>query len=252
LVSLPEAYYHLKSGATCLNSAEDRYFELRGVSAETYAEVRLPAYFWEVLPQDKSARILDIGAGLGQWVRAMRDRGYLNATGIDINRNAVEVAASQGIPVTLAPDLGQFLEQHRRQFDFIIMNHVVEHLPKAMVIPMLEGVKNALTPETGKLYLATPNAQSESGCYWAYEDFTHEVLFTGGSLIYVMRAAGFKEITFVDPEGLAYFGPTKRLLRKLLYRWYSFFRKVVNWSSGASFHRPSPELYGWELRAVAR
>jgi len=59
-----------------------------------------------------------------------------------------------------------------------------------------------------------PNAQSPVGCYWAYEDFTHTTLFTAGSLYYVLKMAGFKEITFVDPlciEGLPLW---KKMVRK--------------------------------------
>jgi SAM-dependent methyltransferase len=235
-----------------VNTEESQYFALRGVSPESYAHSNLPDSFWSILPQDKSARILDIGAGLGQWVDALRRGGYLNTTGVDINRSAVEAATARNIPVSLEPDLVRFLGQNEGRFDFIIMNHVIEHIPKPMIIPTLECIKNALTPETGRLFLATPNAQSESGCYWAYEDFTHETLFTAGSLLYVMRAAGFREIDFLDPEGVAYFSQGKRLLRKVAYRGYCFFRRLVNWCSGASFHRPSPQLFGWELRALAR
>lgn len=41
-----------------------------------------------------------------------------------------------------------------------------------------------------------PNAQSNTDCYWAYEDFTHYTLFIAGSLLYVLREAGFTNIEF--------------------------------------------------------
>ena len=43
-----------------------------------------------------------------------------------------------------------------------------------------------------------PNAQAITGAYWRYEDFTHEQLFTTGSLYYVLLDNGFDEIKFLD------------------------------------------------------
>ncbi len=47
-----------------------------------------------------------------------------------------------------------------------------------------------------------PNAQSHTGCYWAYEDFTHNTLFTAGSLLYVLKMAGFAHIEIIDKDAL--------------------------------------------------
>ena len=38
--------------------------------------------------------------------------------------------------------------------------------------------------------------QLNTDCYWAYEDFTHYTLFIAGSLLYVLREAGFTNIEF--------------------------------------------------------
>ncbi|MGC9101323.1 MAG: hypothetical protein ACP5HC_08750 [Caldisericum sp.] len=47
------------------------------------------------------------------------------------------------------------------------------------------------------------NVQSNTGAYWAYEDFSHFTLFTSGSIYYVLKMAGFDEIM-------------KRLVKKLI------------------------------------
>ena len=61
--------------------------------------------------------------------------------------------------------------------DVIIMSHVLEHFPKDNIIPTLKKAYNILNPN-GKLIVSVPNAQSNTGSYWAYEDFTHSTLFT--------------------------------------------------------------------------
>lgn len=54
-----------------------------------------------------------------------------------------------------------------------------------------------------------PNAQSYTGAYWRYEDFTHNIMFTAGSSTYVLRSAGFENIEFLDPDGTMYMNPVK-------------------------------------------
>lgn len=54
--------------------------------------------------------------------------------------------------------------------------------------------------DNGIIFISVPNAQSHTGCYWAYEDFTHSYLFTAGSLEYVLRAAGFSNVHIVDAD----------------------------------------------------
>ena len=57
-----------------------------------------------------------------------------------------------------------------------------------------------------------PNGQSATGSYWAFEDFTHETLFTCGSLEYVLSEAGFVDVEFIDLKATAGLSAFKRLL----------------------------------------
>ena len=72
-------------------------------------------------------------------------------------------------------------------------------MPKHEIIPLLIKVRSLLT-QSGSLLVMVPNAQSNTGSYWAYEDFTHHTLFTAGSLYFVLRQAGFDSVEFVDPD----------------------------------------------------
>lgn len=67
---------------------------------------------------------------------------------------------------------------------------------------MLRYIKETLLTDKGQVFIRVPNAQSNIGCYWAYEDFTHNLLFTAGSLLFVLCSAGFENIKLIDQYGL--------------------------------------------------
>ncbi|MBL0306338.1 MAG: hypothetical protein IPQ25_09965 [Chitinophagaceae bacterium] len=84
------------------------------------------------------------------------------------------------------------------------MSHVLEHIEKEKIIDTLIHIRKNLLKKGGVFLLMVPNAQSYTGAYWRYEDFTHNIMFTAGSCIYVLKAAGFENIEFIDPDGTIY------------------------------------------------
>jgi hypothetical protein len=61
------------------------------------------------------------------------------------------------------------------------------------MIPRLSQISDLLAPDVG-LILMVPNVQSNTSSYWRWEDFTHEWLFTLGSIKYVLKFVGFNHI----------------------------------------------------------
>lgn len=97
-----------------------------------------------------------------------------------------------------------------------------------------------------------PNAQSATGCYWAYEDFTHNTLFTAGSLIYVLKMAGFKNIEIIDKDALEGSRGIKRLIKIALLKSYKMAIRLLNLATNSSFHAPSPQVFSYEIKALAK
>ena len=228
-----------------------KYFEYRKITPEYYSDYIIPKYLSQLLP-DHHACILDIGCGFGQFLSALSMQGYVNAEGIDINQDAVDFCLERKLSVTLIDGIKIFCTRSKKRYEFIIMNHVLEHLPKADTIETLEAIKNNLLVQGGQLLVVVPNAQSHTGCYWAYEDFSHETLFTSGSLYYVLRAAGFVEVCFLDPDGLEGTRPVLRLIKKTLLLVYKTNLWFWNRVTGSYFHRPSPQIFTYELKAIAK
>ncbi len=226
------------------------YFEARQVAPELHKDNNLPFYLRKRLPDRKDAFILDFGCGFGHTLNSLKKLGYHNASGIDIDEQAIGYCLKQGLDINKVENLKEFANHNYEKYDFIIMSHVLEHFQKSDIIPTLKII-NDLLKKDGRLMLMVPNAQSNTGCYWAYEDFTHYTLFTSGSIYFVLKMAGFNEIEFIDiahTEGLPLF---KKLFKNLFLKYYKFKINFWNRITSSFFHKPSPVIFGFEIKVLA-
>jgi 2-polyprenyl-3-methyl-5-hydroxy-6-metoxy-1,4-benzoquinol methylase len=92
-----------------------KYSELRNVKPQHYKDFIIPAYLKYGLPEDKSIRILDIGCGYGQNLRALLKLGYTNLQGIDLDTEAIEFCKSLALPVNQM-DLFDFINQAKEKY----------------------------------------------------------------------------------------------------------------------------------------
>ena len=243
---------HTPSTATiCIGtmlSEYSSYFAHRRVSAETYSQYLLPVYLESRLPQSKDARILDFGCGFGQFVRELRKRDYPNAVGYDIEPTAVEACRAEDIPIVDGTRFG--LADLPQEYDLILASHVLEHIPKEQVVAMPCNLRRLLKP-TGMLLICVPNAQANTGCYWAYEDFTHYTAYTSGSLYYVLSKAGFSKIEFIDVDCTEGMRLVKRTIKRLLLSVYKANYRLWNKVTSSATHSESPNIFSYEVKAIA-
>jgi 2-polyprenyl-3-methyl-5-hydroxy-6-metoxy-1,4-benzoquinol methylase len=227
------------------------YFDYRRVTPDWDGRSTLPRSISRILPPSRGASILDIGCGYGQFLIALQREGYRNIHGVEISKEAVAQCVKSGLDVRIIKDLGAFCKANPSKFDLIVMRHVLEHIDKRETVQVLRLIRRALT-SGGSFFVTVPNGQSNTGAYWMYEDFTHETLFTAGSLLFVLRSAGFASIEFLDPDGLndtrVMVRPIKKLLLGLYKANYLFWNRVTS----SSFHAPSPAIFAFELKVFAR
>jgi 2-polyprenyl-3-methyl-5-hydroxy-6-metoxy-1,4-benzoquinol methylase len=151
------------------------------------------------LPQDKGAFILDLGCGGGEFLDFLRRSGFRELHGVDYSGEQVARCHDRGLPfVTKVADAKAFLRTHVGQFDCVVMNDVLEHIPKADCIATLEEVRHALKPG-GALLVKVPNAANVFGLVARYLDFTHEIAFTEHSLRQVLLASGYRDVEVKGP-----------------------------------------------------
>lgn len=231
---------------------ESKYFSARNVDVSFYDLYKIPKYLLKVLPKNKEANILDIGCGLGQYLNEINKMGYTKTLGIDISDESIKACTEKGINVVKIEDVITFSKTITEKFDFITMSHVLEHVDKDKIIDTLIAIKTFLLKEGGAFVVMIPNGQSNTGGYWMYEDFTHSTLFTAGSIIYVLKSAGFEEINFLNPDGTDDMSFVKKFIIKTLLSWYRFKEDFWNMVTQSSFHKPSPRIYTFELKVLAR
>ena len=229
---------------------KNNYFEYRNVDTTLYKDTILPLWIKNEL-ENKNLNILDYGCGLGQTLQALENDGYTNCYGVDIERNAIDLCKNNNLQVEEL-DLNNLSNPYDFKFDVIILSHIIEHIPKNEIINTLIFIKNEFLKDNGKLLIAVPNAQSNTDAYWAYEDWTHTTLFTSGSLYYVLKSAGFQNIEFLDIDcTLGGKSKIKKLIRKFLLKLYIINKDFWNKVTCSSYHKPSSQIFSYEIKCKA-
>lgn len=142
----------------------------------------------------KKRKILDFGCGYG-WLLKNLNKKYWDKFGIEINKNAREVAKKNGIKTS------KFINNFKKKLDVAMLIHVIEHLSNPVNI-LKKIVK--LIKKNGYLIIETPDF--DSGMARKYNlkfrllhDKTHISLFSTESLIRLVRDLGLKILKIEHP-----------------------------------------------------
>lgn len=106
----------------------------------------------------KIGRILDIGAGTGDFLVSAKNSGW-KVDGVEVNKLARDKALIKGI--NLNENLDDLKDQ---KYDIITLWHVLEHLPNLEM--SLKKIDSLLKP-TGILVIAVPNFRSFDAKYYS-------------------------------------------------------------------------------------
>lgn len=115
--------------------------------------------------QPNKGRILDIGAGTGDFLFVAKKNGW-ETTGVEPSEKAKKIAKNKGVSF-----VENTSELENYSFDVITMWHVLEHVPN--LDNQIKELKRLLKPN-GSLIIAVPNFKSFDakyyGKYWAAYD----------------------------------------------------------------------------------
>lgn len=145
-------------------------------------------------PYLHQGRLLDVGCGAGQYVRAERDLGW-SAFGVDPALACASAGAQDALP--FAAGRAEQMPFAPAQFDVITFWHSLEHTTSPMTA--LREARRLLRPG-GRLLLEVPNLDSLQarlfGRYWMHLDVPrHRWNFTPAALRRLLQEAGFTDIT---------------------------------------------------------
>ena len=159
------------------------------------------------LPDDRSARIVEIGCGDGTFAAYLLSKGFNHVEGVDSSPEQVESARNLGHHCVLLADNTERLLQLKGKIDMVVALDVIEHYRKENLLTLLDTVFEALKDD-GVFLVQTPNADGPFGARHRFSDFSHELSFTPSSLSQAMRIAGFSRIEYVPVEPIIHGVPS--------------------------------------------
>jgi 2-polyprenyl-3-methyl-5-hydroxy-6-metoxy-1,4-benzoquinol methylase len=174
------------------------------------------------MPGAKDANILDIGCGNGMFLYYLKAQGYTRYFGIDADNSSLGIVRNHISTQVQNISAVDFLRDKENTYDLVIMNEVLEHIPKEEIVPLIRQIHRSLKP--GGIYISyVPNMENPFTNYTRYHDFTHTIGFTQNSLQMVMRMGGFSDVTVSGTDPGRIKGVKKKLKRTL----QNFVKKIL-------------------------
>jgi len=172
------------------------------------------------LPDNKDDKVLEIGTGMGRLLISLKDQGYDNVKGCEIDKGLAKHCFKEGLDIYNG-DIIEYLKKIKEKFDVIYFFDVLEHLPKDQQIEALSEINKHLS-EKGKLILSVPNALAPLSHYFENIDWTHHCSFSPHSLSFVLKSSGLFNFTFrpSHQESLE--------IRKLKKHWIDLYKAEFN------------------------
>ena len=158
------------------------------VRAEARQHIRL------IRRYKQSGTLLEIGPGIGEFLREARDSGY-DVTGIDVTEGNVALITQTYPWLDVTIGTISDLAVKGVTFDIVVMSHVLEHISQpARYLHQLRSVLS----EEGILYLVVPNLRSNGAMLlrakWGGFCPDHLVHFTDATLARLLERNGFKVV----------------------------------------------------------
>jgi SAM-dependent methyltransferase len=146
-----------------------------------------------------AAPVLDVGCGRGEFLGMLRDAG-IEARGIDADADMAAYARGEGLDVEQADAVAALEALEDGSLGGIFMAQVVEHLPPATLVRVLELAVEKLRPG-GVLVAETINPLSPLALRNYFADLTHAQPLVPETLVLLAEQSGFREveIRFANP-----------------------------------------------------
>ena len=130
------------------------FLKYTGVTAENQRAIQ--SYYLPFFSRCRS--VIDLGCGQGDFVSLLIEQG-IDALGVDGDAACAREAEARGARVVCADVFDHLRAIEPSSADGIFSAHLVEHLPYARVLELLELSFRALRPG-GVIVVATPNARA--------------------------------------------------------------------------------------------
>jgi O-antigen chain-terminating methyltransferase len=141
--------------------------------------------------------VVDLGCGRGEWLEVLRENG-LAARGVDISSVFVEECRKRDLEVVEQDALVYLRSLEDTSLGAVTGFHLLEHLPYAEWIRLLEEAVRVLRPG-GLAIFETPNpANIIVGSYSFYMDPSHRNPLPSPMLKFMLEAKGLREVEVLE------------------------------------------------------
>ncbi len=226
----------------------NRYFGTKLIDSEEqfwWNEAHKAPYdsFCDMFLADRSGRLLDVGCGLGYFVRRVADVPGWEAFGYEISQPAVDFARRKLGLDTVSLGRVEDAQFERESFDIITLWDVIEHIPDPD--PLLAYLFSTLK-HAGILFIHTPNVQVQlpkarlKRWIWGMKPGVHYLeardhlhIYSMKTISIILRRSGFAEINFIHlPPIQSVAGSRNSLLMFAKNAWFYFAAGLLATSRG--------------------
>lgn len=180
------------------------------------------------LPNDRSAKCLDLACGYGNFLYYLQRQGFSQSAGVDLDERQVALAKSLGLDAKVE-DASQALDG-ATNYSLVSALDLVEHLDKNVAVRLLQKIHSSLKPG-GVLVLRCPCTDGFTGAHDMTNDLTHRWSPSSNMLGQLLRTTGFGRVRIVDISLPPFPSTIRRRLmmevRRLLRRCLAVAFKVV-------------------------
>jgi 2-polyprenyl-3-methyl-5-hydroxy-6-metoxy-1,4-benzoquinol methylase len=193
-------------------------------------------WYYDCLPEDKQAKILDLGCGDGKFLFFLQQKDYQKIEGLELSsQQAKEARRKLKCPIHVVDNTISFLDEKLNAYHMITMNDVLEHVPKNDTVRFLKAVHNAILPG-GIAVINVPQISGFTSMFCRYNDFTHETIFTEMSLKQVLSLAGFFSLRFIPQKWQLKWTPRHLTYRFVRFVWYTLLKVIYTIESPGEIH----------------
>jgi SAM-dependent methyltransferase len=222
-----------RPGTAATNQSLDGFYtafeeEFRG--SQSIIRERLKTYLplLAEMSLSKTAPIVDLGCGRGEWLDLLRAEGY-NPIGVDINAAMLEQCQARGLTVAQADALTYLQSLPDRSAAGVSGFHIVEHLPLEQLVGLIDEAFRVVQPG-GFVLFETPNPQNVLvGSFSFYLDPTHRNPIPMEVLRFILRYSGFDQVVpiWANPSDLPRVVEDSELAKRFNTLFYGFMDYAV-------------------------
>lgn len=203
--------------------------------------------YQHLLPASRQARIIDLGCSEGISLDWLVSHGYKNITGVDSDAVAIDIARKRlggelDADCMVCMDALAYLRNCvADSADMIVMFNVIEHIPKPVILDMMQEIQRVL--KAGGRFLAqTGNWENPFNIGLFARDFTHEVMYTQNSLRQLMLMSRFPEEN-IELRAVRYRTTLRNFPFHILMPVAGWLLKMTALSMRMHIHETAPLIY---------